>query len=194
MIDFRTNVVSYFELVRKNEIEIYNEISLQLELGVYLRTVLGKSFKVEFERPSDHFDSSALNLEKKEIDLVVSAKDGSEKYAFEFKYPRHGQYPERMFKACQDICFLEQLCRFGFSRGYFVMVADDSLFFNLNQNATGIYSHFRAGTPIHGHINKPTGKDKGRIGVNIDGIYSIIWNFIDEKRRYTLVEVSTNSP
>lgn len=179
-----------FESVGRNKIEIYNEFSLQHELGIYLHTIFRTSLKVQFERPADYFCSSAVGLEKKEIDLVAFEPAGSERYAFELKYPRHGQHPERMFKACQDICFLEQLCRLCFSRGYFIMVADDALFFREDRNATGIYSHFRAGVPIHGHISKPTGKDKGTVSVTIDGNYSVIWKVIDEDRRYTLVEVS----
>ena len=53
-----------------------------------------------------------------------------ERYAIEFKFPRNGQYPEQMFKATQDVAFLEQLVAAGFAGGLFVMVADDPLFYS----------------------------------------------------------------
>ncbi|MCW4046800.1 MAG: hypothetical protein NWE99_04460 [Candidatus Bathyarchaeota archaeon] len=168
----------------KGEIEIYNEFSLQHEFGVYLRSVLDSTFKVQFERPVSFFGLARNDFVKKEVDVVVFALDLSEKYAFEFKYPRSGQYPEQMFKACQDIRFLEQLCRNSFTRCFFVMVADDPLFYEGGE--TGIYGYFRAGVPINGHIQKPTGaKDDA---VDISGSYNVIWYAVD-KRKYTVVEV-----
>jgi len=185
MIDFSTHLQGFFSCVAKDEIEIYNEFSLQHEYGVYLRARLSPTFKVQFERPVSFFGLVRSDFVKKEIDLAVFSTDLSEKYAFEFKYPRSGQYPEQMFKACQDIRFLEQLCHSGFVRCFFVMVADDPLFYE-SGGKTGIYRHFRTSVPIHGHIQKPTGaKDDA---VEISGNYQVIWNAVDS-RKYTVVEV-----
>ncbi len=112
--------------------------------------------------------------------------DLSEKYAFELKYPRSGQYPEQMFKACQDIGFLEQLHRSGFARCYFVMVADDPLFYERGDK-TRIYRYFRAGVPVHGCIEKPTGSRDAV--VEISGSYPVVWNTVDKDRKYALVEI-----
>lgn len=188
MIDFKPHIEDFFKSVGTNQIEIYNEFSLQHELSIHLRAALGTVLKVQFERPADYFNPSAKGLEKKEIDIVAFTPDKSEKYAIELKYPRHGQYPERMFKTCQDIHFVEQLCGLGFSRGFSIMVADDPLFWN-GPEKSGIYCYFRGNTPIHGHIGKPTGEAKGTMSVTVDGNYSIKWNVIDKDRKYALVEI-----
>jgi hypothetical protein len=187
MPDFKAHLESFFNSVAKDEIEIYNEFSLQHEFGVYLHALLGSVYRVQFERPVDFFDLARSNFVKKEIDISVFTPDLCVKYAVELKYPRNGQHPEQMFKACQDICFLEQLLHGGFKRCYFVMVADDPLFYE-HSNHEGIYKHFRANSPIHGHIQKPTGMKND--AVDISGSYSVNWNMVSKKRKYAVVEIA----
>jgi hypothetical protein len=148
--------------------------------------MLGSKLKIQFERPVSFFGLFRGGFVKKEIDIAIFTSDLSEKYAFELKYPRSGQHPEQMFKACQDIGFLEQLHRSGFTHCYFVMVADDPLFYE-SGGKTGIYRYFRAGVPIHGHIRKPTGAKDDTI--EISGNYPVIWNAVGKDLRYTVVEI-----
>ena len=186
MIDFKRHLQSFFSGVAKSEAEIYNEFSFQHEFGIYLRATLDSTFKVQFERSISFFGLLRSGFVKKEIDIAVFTPNLSKKYAFELKFPRSGQHPERMFKACQDICFLEQLHRSGFARCYFLMAAEDPLFYE-SGGKTGIYKYFRAGVPIHGHIQKPTGaKDDA---VVISGSYPVIWNTVDKDLKYAVVEV-----
>lgn len=146
MIDFKTFTKSFFSDVAKGTVEIYNEFSLQHELGLYLRTAFGITYKTQFERPVSFFGLHRSNFVKKEIDISMFAPNQPEKYAVELKYPRNGQHPEQMFKACQDICFLEQLHQNGFVKCCFVIVADDPLFYSQGEK-TGIYKFFRAVSP-----------------------------------------------
>jgi hypothetical protein len=92
-----------------------------------------------------------------------------------------------MFKACQDICFLEQLCYNGFTKCCFIIVVDDPLFYS-RDGKMGIYQFFRAGAPICGSIQKPTGA-RNEV-VEILGSYSIVWNDIDKSRKYAVVEIA----
>jgi hypothetical protein len=189
MIDFKTYAKSFFSDVAKGTVEIYNEFSLQHEFGFYLRTTCGTAFKTQFERPVSFFGLHRSNFVKKEIDISVFAPDQKEKYAIELKYPRNRQYPEQMFKACQDICFLEQLRQSGFVKCCFIIVAEDHLFYSHDSHGdqTGIYKFFRADVPIHGNIWKPTGaKDDA---VEIIGNYSVVWNDVDKNRKYAVVEI-----
>jgi hypothetical protein len=186
MIDFISHTKSFFSDVANGAIEIYNEISLQHEFGLYLRRVFGTTFKTQFERPVAFFGLQRSNFVKKEIDISVFVPNQSEKYAIELKYPRNGQYPEQMFKACQDICFLEQLRHKGFTKCSFIIVTDDPLFYS-RDGKMGIYQFFRAGAPICGSIQKPTGA-RDEI-VEILGTYSIAWNDIDKTRKYAVVEI-----
>ena len=48
-MNFKELIEDFFETTQKAGIEIYNEISLQLELGLFLRNKL-KDYKIQFER------------------------------------------------------------------------------------------------------------------------------------------------
>ncbi len=186
MIDFKIHLQNFFSDVAEGKVEIYNEFSLQHEFGFYLRSKFGVGYKVQFERPVSFFGLTRNEFVKKEIDVSVFTPDLSEKYAFELKFPRNGQYPEQMFMACQDICFVEQLCYDNFTKNYFVIVVDDPLFYQ-NGATTGIYQYFRGNTPIHGVIQKPTGKKDTSFEVN--GNYRISWNVIKTNLKYAVIEV-----
>ena len=164
-------VDQFFRLVREGSVEIYNEFSLQHELGIHLRGALPPEWKVQFEHPVDFYGIPRSATGKKEIDITVVRKD--ERYAFELKFPRNGQYPETMFSCCADIEFLEQLTRNGFVGGLFVMAAEDRLFHS-GPTGSDLYACFRAERPIHGTIQKPTGaRDKQ---VNVEGSYVLEWH------------------
>jgi len=172
VIPFETYVDDFFALVARGVVEIYNEFSLQHELGIHFRTLLAPHHRVQFERPVGFFSLTPAPGIKKEIDIAVFSTDRTDRVAIELKFPRNGQYPEQMFSACQDIAFLEELVRSGFSAGLFVMAADDPLFYG-GPGRDGIYAHFRAERAIHGVISKPTGaKDRS---VTIAGTYKVSW-------------------
>lgn len=50
-----TLVKKFIDKIRKNEIEVYNEFSLQHELGIFLRSQI-KDVKVQFERNVSYFN------------------------------------------------------------------------------------------------------------------------------------------
>lgn len=175
---------SFFDLIAQGKVHIYNEFSLQHELGCYLRSALVGDRNVQFERPAEFF-GIPIRLLKKEIDIALFSDSQAEKIAIELKYPKNGQYPEQMYKACQDIRFLEQLCEHGFSRGYFVMVADDPGFYS--GKTERIYRYFRGAVSLTGTIQKPTGlRDTD---VTLYGEYSVVWHHIEGKCKYAVVEI-----
>jgi hypothetical protein len=186
VLDLSRRIDEFFDLVAQERVEIYNEFSLQHELGVHLRSVLPRRFKVQFERPVGFFDIKAQGLPKKEIDISVFAEGQGERVAIELKFPRNGQYPEQMFSACRDMAFLEELVRHGFNAGFFVIAADDPLFYR-GPGQDGIYACFRAGRPIHGNIRKPTGaRDES---LCLAGSYALSWKGTDTLR-YALVAIT----
>lgn len=141
------HVVQFFGLVATGQVEIYNEFSLQHEFGIYLRSNAPAHLKVQFERSVGFFRLKPLAYIKKEIDITLFPKAQGYKLAVELKFPRNGQYPEQMFKACQDIGFLEQLVQGGFDGGIFVIAVDDPLFFR-GDAKSDLYRCFRSGHPI----------------------------------------------
>lgn len=181
-----------FEVVRElaeklaeGETEVYNEFSLQHELGILLRKRLPERL-VQFERNVSYFGLKKPDFEKREIDIVVFDRERSLlDAAVELKFPRNGQHPEQMFSFCKDISFLEQLKASGFNRAYFVVFAEDRLFYEGNQ--TGIYAFFRGGRELSGSISKPTGKrDKSLV---IRGSYKLEWHDVYGSTKFAIVEV-----
>jgi len=176
---------NFIDTIKAEETEIYNEFSLQHELGVFLRSRL-PDMRVQFERNVSFFFSSG-EFVKKEIDISIYSADKSRlQSAIELKFPRNGQYPEQMFSFCKDIRFLEQLKRSGFERTFFVVFADDPLFYS--GNGAGIYGFFRNQAPLEGSIVKPTGrKDES---VTLDGRYCVQWNEVLGNLKYATIETT----
>jgi hypothetical protein len=193
MLELQPQIDRFFRDVAEGLIDIYNEFSLQHELGIFLR----RSFptcKVQFERPVSSFIGNgavAKGFVKKEIDLVISPLqplDPPEKelFAIELKYPRNGQYPEQMFKFCEDIRFLEQLVAARFDMAFFICVADDHNFYR-GDHPSPIYPFFRSGVPLRGSICKPTGaKDKT---LELQGVYQVQWMDIRPPLKYVCVPI-----
>jgi hypothetical protein len=178
-------VLPFFAQVELGVIEIYNEFSLQHELGIFLRKAF-PDYKVQFERPVDHFGLKRNNFDKKEIDIAIFKENEKPYMAIELKFPRQGQHPEQMFSACTDILFLEQLVEAKFSNGLFIMVVDDDLFIR-GRDTTGIYQYFRTNKPINGTITKPTGRDKWEICIK--NKYYVKWNQLKNDYNYCCVKI-----
>lgn len=144
---------------------VYNEFSLQFELGCYLRE---NGYDVYFEKNVSAYSINKTDMYKSEIDLVAE-KDGK-KYAIELKYPKNGQYPEEMYSFINDIAFTQQLLKV-FDKTYCLTLVDDQNFCcKQNYKGTrlkvdGIYEHFRhfsnkdyMYTLSEGPYDKPTGE------------------------------------
>jgi len=165
--------------------EIYNEFSLQHELGILLRNRIHKRL-VQFERNVSYFGLRGFNFEKREIDVVVFNRDESMlDAAVELKFPRNGQHPEQMFSFCKDVVFLEQLKASGFNRAFLVVFAEDRLFYEGNQ--TGVYSYFRGGRKLAGSIDKPTGRRDKTLTIN--GSYDVKWHKVCGSMKFAVIEV-----
>lgn len=177
-----------------NGIAVYNEFSLQHELGFFLRSRLKrKGYKVEFERNVSFFGINE-RLTKHEIDISIYKGDPSgnctEKYAIELKYPRNGQYPESMYSFVKDIKFMEELRANGFNGTAVLTFVDDSNFYS-GEHPGDIYRYFRysdsgATTPISGVIEKPTGCSGEYC--KISGSYNVNWEEINADMRYYIID------
>lgn len=176
---------SLAQKIRNTEIEIYNEFSLQHELGIILRD-LAEGLLVQFERNVSYFGFGSQTFEKREIDIVVFSRETKElEYAIELKFPRRGQYPEQMFSFCKDLVFVEQLKLAGFAKTYVLIIAEDPLFY-ANGSTEGIYGYFRGSRTLTGEITKPTGSKDHSLFVS--GEYDIQWQDIQDSMKYTLID------
>lgn len=190
---------------------VYNEFSLQHELGLYLR----KNFKEEnvivlFEKNVKSFTGGEKfkNWEKYEIDIVIIDKKTDNKYAIELKFPINGQYPEQMFQFIKDIRFMEQVKEYiNFNETYCLTLVNDSSFYSdtseknkkIETNNGKIYKYFRnnknetIGTQ---EIYDPVqhSKQKGRYKISTKGKYNVEWKQIKNNRKlkYYLIKCKTN--
>ena len=99
-MDIVSLLEEFVDLIRNEEVEVYNEFSLQHELGIFLRAKLTEN-KVQFERNTKFF--GITGTVKHEIDIVIYNEN--EKYAIELKYPLNGQYPEQMYR--HQLCMVD---------------------------------------------------------------------------------------
>ncbi|MDS1003371.1 hypothetical protein P9J83_07665 [Clostridium sporogenes] len=191
------SINKFIELLSNNKIEVYNEFSLQYELGIYLRCCIkNEEYKIQFERNVEFFNIKKKDTRKKEIDIVIYNKNGTEKYAIELKYPRNGQYPESMFSFIKDIEFCEQLQKNGFNGAVCFTLVDDKLFYSgkYEDNEDNIYKYFRGGKEIKGSIKKPTGTQSESYFINIYGVYRIEWQQINSNLRYYIISMKSKLP
>jgi len=171
--------------VANGEIEIYNEYSLQHELGIFFRKSLPQ-YKVQFERNVDFFfPCTKASFIKKEIDISIYLPEQNLlEWAIELKFPRNGQYPEQMYSFCKDIVFAEQLKSAGFKKSGLMIFADDKRFYE--GASDGIYGFFRTQKQRTGTIQKPTGKKDSEL--KISGKYNVNWQDLEDPLKYTIIE------
>jgi len=183
-------IEQFAEQIASGSIEIYNEASVQYELAILLRQRLGTSYKIQLERNVSYFNldnKDDESFKKTEMDIVVFDPEMKEKHCIELKYPINGQVPIQMFRACEDIKFLEQLVQSGFDRSYFVMFAEDNPFYS-DEGESGIYKSFRKEKLIGNVIIGTTGDVKDK-KICFEGKYPIKWKGIVNRLKYFVVEV-----
>lgn len=169
-----------------NKIEIYNEKSLQHELNYIFREKLGSQYKTYLERNIEDFGVIKSHFTKKEMDISI-VKQGSQQFScIELKFPRKGQYPEQMFKVCEDLAFLEELKEVGFSNNYFIMFTDLPNFYS-SSGGGHIYDLFRVKKKLYGNIRKPTGEKN--IVISLKNEYEINWIKVKESLAYFVIKV-----
>ena len=190
MLSLKDVINNFLKYVNAQNIELYNEFSLQHELGIFIREKY-PNYKVQFERNVTYFFPGENNTTKHEIDIVIFKPDLSEKYAIELKFPRNGQYPEQMYAFIKDIVFMEEVKTLGFNATCTLTVVDNKNFYTGKFTSDNIYRFFRESEKysINGRITKPTGDTSSF--VDVKGNYDIKWeNFKNFKNlKYYFLEI-----
>lgn len=173
MLNVEQEMYRFFEYLNENKLQIYNEISFQLELAIFLRTKFNDK-DILLEKNVRNW--GIKGTKKKEIDIVIIDKNTNEKIAIELKYPLNGQHPEQMYKFVEDACFCEQLQSTNeFAATYSVVLVNDSSFYQKKKTSGGIYKFFRENRELTGIIYKPTGKGKGIEFLELTHAHYINW-------------------
>lgn len=186
LLDLRKFVEDFFMYAQANKVEIYNEFSLQHELGIFLRETIS-GYRIQFERNVSYFTTDTKTI-KKEIDITIFNEEKSERYAIELKCPLNGQYPEQMYSFVKDIKFMEELKSRGFTKTATVTLVSDRPFYE-GRNNEGIYKFFREAYCVYGSIFKPTGVGKNKDYITLSGRYDFIWQDLSEGRKYYIIEI-----
>ena len=202
------------ESPNNKDYDIYNEFSLQHELGIYLRKQLGEKYKVQFERNAKKLWGAfeKEKWKKTEMDIFIykksdvkEVKDIDEIYAIELKFPRNKQYPEQMYSFIKDIKFMQQVKEKKHDARTFVLtIVDDPNFYTKLEPKKGdeekdIYKYFRSKEinisskdeiqaeekiPAAEDIQKPTGKKDDVTKLNKQLTQKIKWKLISNNPTY----------
>lgn len=192
--------------------KIYNEFSLQHELGIFFRDRLKEidpDFKIHFERNVKdfygdvHYDDSYFVKHEMDIVIFKDFDKDSEKYAIELKFPTNGAARKRMYQFVEDIKFMEQVANdLNFTKTFCLALISYSARGNLfrddskdERDKDEIYQYFRDSKeklPIQKDFVNKDKKDRKtgkQIEYHIDGSYPINWeNIGDSKYYYYLLE------
>ncbi len=169
------------KLKEKEDSYIYNEISLQNELGIELRKKFEgtEQTKVFFEKNVKSLykkECKENEMVKKEMDLFIC--DGSkvdegkkEAYAIELKFVKreNNRVPENLYDFVKDMRFMEQIkenakeYRTKIITTYVLTIVDDAIYVeSKNKNTIGIYQYFRN--------NKDDNNEKSLINISKETI------------------------
>jgi hypothetical protein len=191
-MDITNLLKDFMEQINKGKIEVYNEFSLQHELGIFLRgNKKLKGYKIQFERNTKYFNIKE-NI-KHEIDIVIYKEnkkhEKSSCLAIELKYHLNGQYPEQMYSFIKDIKFMEELSENGFENTYCLTLVQDDKYYSVHRKPDDIYAYFRNKEKIAGKISKPTGNKDETIELN--GEYSVEWQELSnfEEMKYYIINI-----
>jgi hypothetical protein len=143
-------VKQFFEEVIKNEnIKLYNEAGLQYELALYLGTDedLCSEIEIFLEYPVTKLKPRAPDFDfiKKEIDIFIKHKD--ERVVIELKFPRsNAGFPGVIYNAVKDVRFGEQIIDKGKADRFITIFITDHKSVG-NGNTNHIYELFNSNYP-----------------------------------------------
>ncbi len=172
---------NFFNVIQQTPIELYSEFGLQHELAIFLRSNY-PDLTVRLEYPTPRIFNPLPQFVKKEIDIYVTTLTG-QKFVIELKMPKDDcGTPNEMYRAIQDVKFLEQLRQNNIDGCYAILFSERQAFWQAPQANAGIYQFFN-GQQVNiqsvdvGHLPNFLHK-KGPIGLN--NVYQGNWNdYID---------------
>lgn len=198
--DIKREIYEFVDYFKKGEVDVYNEYSLQFEIGWFLKSRLGSEYKVQVEKnvnetklaKSMGIDKNKKSLIKIRMDIYIWNTATGEQLAIELKFPRAGQVPIQIYQFSKDVKFLEQLKEhYEFSRGYSVVFVDNKNFYEGEELSEPVYEYFRTKKVLPGFttISIPVGKKKGDGRFSLTRDYPIEWKDSRDGMKYYILEV-----
>ncbi len=173
-----------------NPENLYNEASIQFELGWYLRKEY-PNFKIQLERNVSHLRLKNPDNEKfikSEIDILIYESQ-MPTAVIEIKAPINQRQvrPVTVFDWIKDIRFLEQLKENGIV-GYSIFITDNKGYFESNLETKKLLTDFRAKI-ICGTYEKHIRTKRKNETILLNNEYSFNWNNINDKLSYFIIEL-----
>ena len=138
MID---RINNFFTTIHQTPIELYSEFGLQHELAIFLRNNY-QDLTVKLEYPTPKIFNPLPQFIKKEIDIYLTTQAG-QRYVVELKMPKDDcGTPNEMYRAIQDVKFLEQLRQNNIDGCYAILITERQAFWQAAQANAGIYQLF----------------------------------------------------
>jgi hypothetical protein len=136
-------IEEFVKHINSHPIELYGEFGLQHELAFYFRNNYD-DIKVYLEYPTTKIfgRSNTKSFIKKEIDLyIINSKN--QKFVIELKMPKSDSgTPNEMYRAIEDVKFLEQLKLNNIDGCYSILFTNDVAFYNAKRANSSIYNKF----------------------------------------------------
>ena len=131
----------FFTTIQQTPIELYSEFGLQHELAIFLRNNY-PDLTVRLEYPTPRIYNPLPQFIKKEIDIYITNQIGQH-YVIELKMPKDDcGIPAEMYRAIQDVKFLEQLKENNIDGCYAIVLTKHSSFWQAHRAKSDIYQLF----------------------------------------------------
>ncbi len=177
-----------------SDFELYNEAGLQHELALFLRKQFkGTKYRVQLERNVDGIDITLGkdDFTKREMDIYIYEKDGSERYCIELKYPTKRAFPRRMYQTFEDVNFIENLKFKAKFNGVALLFMTPLEGFLEGRDNAGIYKYFREEKcirqPDYNALQDFLKNKRKYKPLNIQGQYRFGWANFRDKYHYFVI-------
>lgn len=192
-MDISNIIKGFVDYAQKIDLEIYNEFSLQFELAIYLRKLLGEAYKIQLER-NISFLGLKGNFLKKEIDIILFKEPLrlNESIVIELKAVINQSHarPITVFNWITDLKFLEQLKSVGVSQCYSFFVTDNSKLLsgpNDQKTKLNLLPDFRKRIIQGAYSTHSISHNKKSI--SLDSVYEFCWKSFVGNQQYFLLNI-----
>lgn len=179
-------IYEFLDLVKPGEVSIYNEASLQFELGWYLKENCGGA-KIQVERGVTYFGFDKTAFVKRDMDLIIFFEGFITVIELKAPIEQSVARPVTVFNWIKDLRFLEQLKAENIN-GYSIFITDNLGYLNDNGKAGNLLTDIRSRTlkgEYHSH-KKPSDEDEI---ISLDFEYKLDWQEMSDGLFSCLIEV-----
>jgi hypothetical protein len=181
----------FFGLIKSGEIDIYNEASVQFELGWFLRLKYPTA-NISLERNVAYLGVDKSDFVKSEMDLFFNQAGEDLSSVVELKAPLNQSQvrPITVFEWIKDVKFLEQVTELGI-RCFSIFVTDHKGYFNNGRKTGRLLTDFRS-EKIQGSYHRYHKLSESNDIIVLDGSYTFDWKPLNNGLFYFVIEFCPN--